>query len=317
MKIAFVFPGQGSQSIGMMAGFDAHPVVRRTFDEASAVLGENLWALAEHGPEEALALTTNTQPLMLTADVAVWRAWCETSGEANELRPTIVAGHSLGEYAALVAAGALTLEDAVPLVRFRAQAMQEAVPEGVGGMAAILGLDDAQVTALCAAQSAPDAVVEAVNFNSPGQVVVAGHKSAVEQLMETAREAGAKRAVLLPVSAPFHSSLLASAATRLAERLSEVSFRVPEIALIHNVDVREHDTPEGIRQALAMQAAKPVRWTQTLQEMQARGVTHIIECGPGKVLVALTKRATDGITSLTLTDSDAIVKAHESLSHEP
>ncbi|MDR0251056.1 MAG: ACP S-malonyltransferase [Burkholderiales bacterium] len=312
MKIAFVFPGQGSQSIGMMAGFGTHPVVRRTFDEASAVLGEDLWALAEHGPEESLALTTNTQPLMLTADVAVWRAWCETSN----LRPAIVAGHSLGEYAALVAAGALTLEDAVPLVRFRAKAMQEAVPEGVGAMAAILGLDDAQVTALCAAQSAPDAVVEAVNFNSPGQVVVAGHKSAVEQFMEAAKEAGAKRAVLLPVSAPFHSSLLLSAAERLAERLRETPFCAPEITLIHNVDVREHDTPDAIRQALAMQAARPVRWTQTLQEMQARGVTHIIECGPGKVLAALTKRATDGITSLTLTDSDAIVKAHESLSEK-
>ncbi|MCL2310658.1 MAG: ACP S-malonyltransferase [Proteobacteria bacterium] len=310
MKIAFVFPGQGSQSIGMMAGFGAHPAVRKTFEEASAALGEDLWALAERGPEEALALTANTQPLMLTADVAVWRAWCETS----DVRPTIVAGHSLGEYAALVAAGALTLEDAVPLVRFRAQAMQEAVPEGVGAMAAILGLDDAQVTALCAAQSAPDAMVEAVNFNSPGQVVVAGHKGAVEQFMETAKEAGAKRAVLLPVSAPFHSSLLVSAAARLAERLSKTPFRIPEIALIHNVDVREHDTPEAIRQALAMQAAKPVRWTQTLQEMQARGVTHIIECGPGKVLAALTKRATDGIVSLTLTDSDAIAKARESLS---
>ncbi|MDR2016564.1 MAG: ACP S-malonyltransferase [Burkholderiales bacterium] len=309
MKIAFVFPGQGSQSIGMMGGFGAHPVVRRTFDEASAVLGEDLWALAERGPEEALALTTNTQPLMLAADVAVWRAWCETS----ELRPAIVAGHSLGEYAALVAAGALTLEDAVPLVRFRAQAMQEAVPEGVGAMAAILGLDDAQAVSLCAAQSTPEAIVEAVNFNSPGQVVVAGHKGAVEQLMAVARDAGAKRTVLLPVSAPFHSSLLVSAAARLAERLGEVPFRAPEIPLIHNVDVREHDTPEAIRQALAMQAAKPVRWTQTLQEMQARGVTHIIECGPGKVLAALTKRATDGITSLTLTDSEAIGKAREML----
>ena len=310
MKIAFVFPGQGSQSIGMMGGFAAHPVVRQTFEEASAALGEDLWALAERGPEEALALTTNTQPLMLAADVAVWRAWCESSA----LRPTLVAGHSLGEYAALVAAGALTLADAVPLVRFRAQAMQEAVPEGVGAMAAILGLEDAQVTALCAAQSTPEAVVEAVNFNSPGQVVVAGHKSAVEQLMAAAKEGGAKRAVLLPVSAPFHSSLLAPAAARLAERLREVPFRAPDIALIHNVDVREHDTADAIRQALAMQAAKPVRWTQTLQEMQARGVTHIIECGPGKVLAALTKRATEGITSLTLTDSEAIGKAQEALS---
>ncbi|MDR2710607.1 MAG: ACP S-malonyltransferase [Burkholderiales bacterium] len=307
MKSAFVFPGQGSQSIGMMGGFDAHPVVRQTFNEASAVLGEDLWELALHGPEEALALTTNTQPLMLTAGVAVWRAWCETSA----LRPMIVAGHSLGEYAALVAANALTLADAVPLVRFRAQVMQEAVPEGVGAMAAILGLDDAQVMALCAAQSVPDAVVEAVNFNSPGQVVVAGHKSAVEQLMAAAKEAGAKRAVLLPVSAPFHSSLLATAATRLAERLQQVSFRSPEIALIHNVDVREHDTPDAIRQALAMQAARPVRWTQTLQEMQARGVTQIVECGPGKVLAALTKRATEGIVSLTLADSEAIGKASE------
>ncbi len=310
MKIAFVFPGQGSQSIGMMAGFGAHPIVRRTFDEASVALGEDLWALAERGPEAALALTANTQPLMLAADVAVWRAWCESS----EWRPAIMAGHSLGEYAALVAAGALTLADAVPLVRFRAQAMQEAVPEGVGAMVAILGLDDVKVIELCAAQSLPDAIVEAVNFNSPGQVVVAGHKGAVEQLMAAAKDAGAKRAVLLPVSAPFHSSLLVPAAARLAARLRDVPFRAPGIALIHNVDVREHDTPEAIRQALATQASSPVRWTQTLQEMQARGVTHIIECGPGKVLAALTKRATYGVTSLALTDSDAIGKAQEILS---
>lgn len=308
-KIAFVFPGQGSQSIGMMSGFDAHPVIRRTFDEASEALGEDLWQLAMAGPAEKMALTTNTQPLMLTADVAVWRAWCT----ATDARPMLMAGHSLGEYAALVAAGALDLCDAVPLVRFRAQVMQEAVPEGIGAMAAILGLDDEQVIALCAAESSPTHCVEAVNFNSPGQVVIAGHKSAVESLMAKAKDAGAKRAVLLPVSAPFHSSLLKPAADRLRERLADVPFKVPQFRLIHNVDVAEHRDQSGIREALAMQAARPVRWTETLQKMVKEEVTHIIECGPGKVLAALTKRGAVGVDSVALTDSEAIEKTAQTL----
>lgn len=308
-KLAFVFPGQGSQSIGMMAGFDDYPVVRRTFEEASDALGEDLWQLAADGPADKLALTTNTQPLMLTADIAVWRAWCE----ASALRPSLVAGHSLGEYAALVAAGALELQDAVPLVRFRAQVMQEAVPEGVGAMAAILGLNDEQVIALCKAESRDGHCVEAVNFNGPGQVVVAGHKSAVEQLMTNAKEAGARRAVLLPVSAPFHSMLLLPAAERLRERLSTIAFQPPEIALIHNVDVAEHHTAEAIREALAMQAARPVRWTETMRAMVAQGVTHIIECGPGKVLAALSKRGAPEAETFALTDGAAIEKTIHSL----
>lgn len=308
-KIAFVFPGQGSQFIGMMSGFGAHPVVRRTFDEASEALNEDLWQLAVDGPAEKLALTTNTQPLMLTAGVAVWRAWCTTS----DVRPALMAGHSLGEYAALVAAGALDLRDAVPLVRFRAQVMQEAVPEGVGAMAAVLGLDDEQVMALCAAESSPEYCVEAVNFNSPGQVVIAGHQGAVEALMAKAKEAGAKRAVLLPVSAPFHSSLLKPAADRLRERLAKVSFKVPQFRLIHNVDVAEHRDQNGIREALATQAARPVRWTETLHKIAKEEVTHIVECGPGKVLAALTKRGAPGVESVALTDSDAIEKTAQAL----
>ncbi len=311
-KIAFVFPGQGSQSIGMMSTFGEHPVVRRTFDEASEVLGEDLWQLAAEGPEEKLALTTYTQPLMLTADVAVWRAWCATT----DVRSVVVAGHSLGEYAALVAAGALDLRDAVPLVRFRAQAMQEAVPEGVGAMAAILGLDDEQVIALCEAESRADHCVEAVNFNSPGQVVIAGHKIAVETLMEKAKEAGAKRAVLLPVSAPFHSSLLKPAASRLRERLADVTFKVPQIRLLHNVDVAEHRDQNGIREALATQAARPVRWTETMQAMVKEGVTHIVECGPGKVLAALAKRSAPGVENMALISSEAIEKTARALATE-
>jgi [acyl-carrier-protein] S-malonyltransferase len=309
MKLAFVFPGQGSQSIGMMAGYAAHPVVRQTFDEASAALGEDLWAMAENGPAETLAKTTNTQPLMLTADVAVWRAWCETS----PLRPAVVAGHSLGEYAALVAAGALSLKDAVPLVRFRAQVMQDAVPEGVGAMAAILGLDDAKVIELCEAATQPDAVVEAVNFNGPGQVVVAGHKAAVEALMGNAKDAGAKRAVLLPVSAPFHSTLLLPAAEKLAQRLKTVTFQQPTMTLLHNVDVAEHIAPDEIRGALATQAANPVRWTQTLRAMVDGGVTDIVECGPGKVLAALSKRGASEARGFALTDSDAIENTAKTL----
>ncbi|MDR0587584.1 MAG: ACP S-malonyltransferase [Burkholderiales bacterium] len=309
MKLAFVFPGQGSQSIGMMNGFSAHPMVRRAFDEASEALGEDLWTMAAESTPEVISLTTNTQPLMLTADVAVWRAWRETSS----CLPEIVAGHSLGEYAALVAAESLTLADAVTLVRFRADAMQRAVPEGMGAMAAILGLSDEAVISLCQSRSTEQSRVEAVNFNGPGQVVIAGHKTAVEALTVAAKEAGAKRAVILPVSAPFHSTLLAPAVDQLRERLKSVAIAPPKIALIHNVDVSEHQEPDAIREALATQAAKPVRWTETLKALTGRGVTHIVECGPGKVLAALNKRGAEGAQSFALTDSAAIDATHQTL----
>ncbi len=301
MKIAFVFPGQGSQSVGMMKGFDGHPAVRAAFDEASSVLGEDLWALASAGPEEALDLTVNTQPAMLTAAVAVWRAWQAAGGPA----PAIVAGHSLGEYSALVAAGALAFRDAVPLVRFRAQAMQEAVPPGAGAMAAILGADDDTVAAACR-QAAEGHVVEPVNYNAPAQVVIAGERAAVERAMLAAKELGARRAVLLPVSAPFHSSLLKPAAERLAQRLAQVPFAAPSIPVLHNVDVALHPEPDAIRAALARQAASPVRWTQTIRAFAEAGVTHVVECGPGKVLANLVKRIDERLEPLALTSGSML-----------
>ena len=304
MTLAFVFPGKGSQSVGMLDGFAAHPAVRETFAEASDALGEDLWALVAQGPADALNLTTNTQPVMLAAGVAVWRAWLAAGGP----RPAVVAGHSLGEYSALVAAGALAFRDAVPLVRFRAQAMQEAVPAGEGAMAAIMGGDDGAVTSACA-EAEQGQVVEAVNFNAPGQVVIAGHREAVERAIALAKQKGAKRGVLLPVSAPFHSSLLRSAAERLAVRLAQVAVATPEIPVIHNVDVAEHREHDAIRDALARQAANPVHWTATVRAMTARGVTHVVECGPGKVLAGLVKRIADGVPAYALTDGDAIAAA--------
>jgi [acyl-carrier-protein] S-malonyltransferase len=301
MKLAFVFPGQGSQSVGMMKGFDDHPAVRATFDEASSVLGEDLWVLVSQGPEEALDMTVNTQPAMLTAAVAVWRAWLAAGGHV----PAMVAGHSLGEYSALVAAGALAFKDAVPLVRFRAQAMQEAVPPGVGAMAAILGADDDVVAAACR-KSAEDSVVEPVNYNAPGQLVIAGERAAVERAMQAAKELGARRAVFLPVSAPFHSSLLKTAAERLAGRLAQVAVATPAIPVVHNVDVALHAQPDAIRAALAQQAANPVRWTQTIQAFAAAGVTHVVECGPGKVLANLVKRIDAKLESFALTSGSML-----------
>ena len=301
MKIAFVFPGQGSQAVGMMKGFDEHPLVRQTFDEASQVLGQDLWALVTQGPQDDLDLTVNTQPVMLTAGVAVWRAW-QAAGGAT---PTVMAGHSLGEYTALVAAGALAFADAVPLVRFRAQAMQEAVPPGEGAMAAILGADDATVAAACR-KGAEGHVVEPVNYNAPGQLVIAGERAAVERAMQAATELGARRAVLLPVSAPFHSSLLKPAAERLAQRLADVRFAPPSIPVLHNVDVATHTTAGEIRAALAAQAASPVRWTQTVQAFAALGVTHVVECGPGKVLSNLVKRIDDKLEGLAMTSGSML-----------
>ncbi|WP_227459179.1 ACP S-malonyltransferase [Cupriavidus pauculus] len=287
MKFAFVFPGQGSQSVGMLNAFADNPVVRATLEEASSALGQDLGKLIAEGPAEELNLTTNTQPVMLTAAVAVYRAWLDAGGPP----PALVAGHSLGEYSALVAAGVIPFADAVPLVRFRAQAMQEAVPVGEGGMAAILGLSDDDVRAACAEATAAGAgVVEAVNFNAPAQVVIAGHKAAVEKCCEIAKGKGAKRALPLPVSAPFHSSLLKPASDRLRDRMADLAFSTPSIPLVNNVDVAIVSDPAQIKDALVRQAAAPVRWVECVQKMAAEGVTHVVECGPGKVLAGMTKR---------------------------
>jgi [acyl-carrier-protein] S-malonyltransferase len=304
MKLAIVFPGQGSQAVGMMAGYAEHPLVRDTFDEASQVLGQDLWALVHDGPAEVLNQTVNTQPVMLTADVAVYRAW-RAAGGADA---SVMAGHSLGEYAALVAAGAIAFADALPLVRFRAQAMQDAVPQGVGAMAAIMGLDDEGVVAACA-EAAQMQSVEAVNFNAPGQVVIAGHKEAVERAIVAAKARGAKRGLLLPVSAPFHSKLLQPAAEKLAAYLEKVPVRVASVGVLHNVDVARAATPEAIRAALARQAASPVRWVETIQAFVAQGVTHIIESGPGAVLTGLARRIAPGVETLPLNDANAIAAA--------
>ena len=304
MKLAIVFPGQGSQAVGMLAGYAEHPLVRETFVEASQVLGQDLWALVDSGPAEALNETVNTQPVMLTADVAVYRAWRAAGGA----EAAVMAGHSLGEYAALVAAGAIAFADALPLVRFRAQAMQDAVPQGVGAMAAIMGLDDDGVVAACA-EAAQMQSVEAVNFNAPGQVVIAGHKEAVERAIVAAKARGAKRGLLLPVSAPFHSKLLQPAAEKLAAYLAEVPVRVANVAVLHNVDVARAATPEAVRVALARQAASPVRWVETIQAFVAQGVTHIIECGPGAVLTGLARRIAPGVEILPLNDANAIAAA--------
>lgn len=301
MKLAFVMPGQGSQSVGMMAAYGDSAVIRATFDEASAALGRDLWQLVSAGPAELLSRTVNTQPLMLTADIAVWRLWLEKGGP----RPAMLAGHSLGEYAALVAAEALDLKDAVPLVELRAKAMQEAVPAGTGAMAAILGLDADKVKAICEA-SAEGEVVQAVNFNAPEQTVIAGHKAAVERACEACKTAGAKRAVMLPVSAPFHSSLMLPATQRLKEALARVEFRPPVIPVVNNVDVAIVSDPAAIKDALVRQAASPVRWVETMRAFAAAGITHVFECGPGKVLAGLTKRCADGLAGGALNDLAAL-----------
>ncbi|OBV40722.1 ACP S-malonyltransferase [Janthinobacterium psychrotolerans] len=287
-QFAFVFPGQGSQAIAMLDGFAGNPVVAQTVAEASEALQFDLGKLIAEGPKEALDLTTNTQPVMLTAAVAFYRAWLAAGGPL----PTVVAGHSLGEYSALVAAGVIAFKDAVPLVRFRAQAMQEAVPVGQGTMAVVLGLSDDDVRAACAEAAAenPALVVEPVNFNAPAQVVIAGHTAAVERACELAKAKGAKRAMKLPVSAPFHSSLLKPASDRLRDYMAELSFNAPQIALINNVDVAIVTDPAGIRDALVRQAASPVRWVETMRKVAADGITQVIECGPGKVLMGLAKR---------------------------
>ena len=308
MKVAFVFPGQGSQSVGMLDAWAEHESVSRVLTEASDALGQDLVTLIAQGPAEALNLTTNTQPVMLAAAVAVYRAWIDAGGS----EPAVVAGHSLGEYSALTAGGALSLSDAVRLVRVRADAMQAAVPVGTGGMAAILGLDDDVVRDVCA-RAAQGEVVEAVNFNAPAQVVIAGHKAAVERACELARDAGAKRALLLPVSAPFHSSLLQPAAVVLQDALKAVNVSVPSIPLVNNVDVAAPSDPAAIKDALVRQAWHPVRWVETIQAMKAQGVTHVVECGPGKVLNGLTKRIDRDLVGLAITDPASLDAALQTL----
>jgi len=303
MTFAFVFPGQGSQSVGMLNSISERPEVRAILQEASEALGEDIAKLIAEGPAEALSLTTNTQPVMLTAGVAFYRAWQAAGGAV----PRVMAGHSLGEYSALVAAGVISFKDAVPLVRFRAEAMQTAVPVGTGGMAAILGLDDASVIKVCAeASAAAGGVVEAVNFNAPGQVVIAGASDAVTKACELLKAAGAKRALPLPVSAPFHSSLLQPTSEKLKAYLANIEFKAPTIAVINNVDVEILSDPAAIKDALVRQAAKPVRWAETIQAMAGQGITQVVECGPGKVLAGLSKRINDQLTGVPVFDEASL-----------
>ncbi len=308
--IAFVFPGQGSQAVGMLDAWGDHPAVRETVQEASDALGEDIGALIAGGPKEALALTTNTQPVMLVAGVACWRAWRAESGAL----PAALAGHSLGEYSALVAAGALPLAQAVPLVRLRAQAMQDAVPVGTGAMAAILGLDAAKVIAGCAEVTAAlgqngTEVVEAVNFNDPVQTVIAGTKAAVDKACEVIKAMGAKRALPLPVSAPFHSSLMKPAAERLKLALQAIDFAVPAIPVVNNVDVAIEDQAERIRDALYRQAFGPVRWVECIHKIKAMGLHTVVECGPGKVLAGMTKRIDAELTGVAMYDPATLAEA--------
>ena len=308
MKFAFVFPGQGSQSVGMLLSFAESKAVRDVVTEASDTLKQDLWKLMAEGPAEELNSTVNTQPVMLTAGYAVYRAWREAGGA----EPALVAGHSLGEYSALVVSGVLAFRDALPLVRLRAQAMQEAVPAGTGAMAAILGLDDDAVRAACS-EAAQGEVVEPVNFNAPSQVVIAGHKSAVERGAAAAKTKGAKRAVMLPVSAPFHSSLLKPAADKLAAHLEKIDLGAPRIPVVNNVDVAQESDPKRIKDALARQACNPVRWVEVVRAMAGAGVTHVVECGPGKVLAGLTKRIESGLLGYAITDPQSLVQTKEAL----
>lgn len=313
-SFAFVFPGQGSQSVGMLDGWAGHPAVLDTVREASDALGEDIGALIAQGPKEALALTTNTQPVMLVAGVAAWRVWCAEGGAA----PAAVAGHSLGEYSALVAAGVLSLSQAAPLVRLRAAAMQEAVPVGAGAMAAILGMDAAGVIVGCAQAVASfgegsSEVAEAVNFNDPSQTVIAGTKAGVEKACEVLKAAGAKRALPLPVSAPFHSSLMKPAAEKLRAALTDVALAAPQIPVVNNVDVAVVSDAAAIRDALYRQAFGAVRWVECVHALKARGVTHIVESGPGKVLVGLTKRIDPELVGVALYDTATLAETRELL----
>lgn len=305
MSLAFVFPGQGSQSVGLLAALaQTYPQVQETFAEAAEALGRDIWTIAQQGPEETLNRTENTQPVMLAADVAVWRVWLAQGGAI----PISMAGHSLGEYAALVCAEAIAFRDAVKLVADRARFMQEAVPSGRGGMAAILGLDDEAVRRVCE-QAAQGEVVSAVNFNSPGQVVIAGAADAVARAVEAAKAAGAKRALPLPVSVPSHCALMAPAAARMADRLADVPIRTPRIPVLHNVHVQAELEADAIRNALVRQIAAPVRWVETVMALSAAGVDKLIECGPGKVLTGLNKRIAPGGTCLAIVDPASLDQA--------
>lgn len=307
-KFAFVFPGQGSQAVGMLNGFADNAVVQETVAEASEALGFDLGKLIAEGPKEELDLTTNTQPVMLTASVAFYRAWIAAGGAV----PEVIAGHSLGEFSALVAAGVIPFRDAVNLVRFRAKAMQEAVPVGIGGMAAIIGLGSEALKEACQ-EAAQNEVVEPANFNSPTQIVIAGHKTALARACDAAKAKGAKRALMLTVSAPFHSSLLKPASDRLAEYMADLTFSAPQIPLINNVDVAILDEPQAIKDALVRQAASPVRWVETIEKMADMGITHIVECGPGKVLAGLCKRINGSLTGDAIVDQASLDKMLEAL----
>lgn len=308
MRIAFVFPGQGSQSVGMLSGFAGNEIVAGVMARADEALGFSLTGLIAEGPAETLSLTVNTQPAMLASSVAFYEAWLAAGGR----RPEMMAGHSLGEYSALCAAGAMSLETAVKLVRFRAEAMQDAVPVGAGGMAAVIGLTDDAVEA-AVAEARAEGRVEAVNFNAPGQVVIAGEKAAVACAVECAKARGCRRAIELPVSAPFHSSLMQPAADKLAARLAEIELRVPEIPVIANIDVEVHDTPDGIRKALARQAAGAVQWVRTIERMKAAGITDIVECGPGKVLTGLLRRTAPEINGHNIFDAASLAAVLDKL----
>lgn len=308
MRIAFVFPGQGSQSVGMLAGFAGNAAVENVLARADAALGFSLTGLIAEGPAEALSLTVNTQPAMLASSVAFYEAWRAAGGRT----PDVMAGHSLGEYSALCAAGAFTLEDAVKLVRFRAEAMQNAVPVGVGGMAAIIGLRDEDVLAACE-EARSEGAVEAVNFNAPGQVVIAGEKAALRKAIECAKARGCRRAIELPVSAPFHSSLLAPAGEKLAARLAEIDVKSPSVPVIANVDVEVHAEPDAIRTALARQASSAVQWVRTIERMKAEGVTDVVECGPGKVLTGLLRRTAPELTGHNIYDAATLAAVLEKL----
>ena len=302
MKLAMVFPGQGSQAVGMLKAYAGLPSIDDTLAETRQVLGEDFIKLLDEGPAEKLGLTLNTQPAMVTAGIAAFRAWRKLGGPM----PEMVAGHSLGEYTALVSSEAIAFADCLPLVRFRAQAMQEAVPEGQGAMAAILMLEDAEVRAACAEAGG---VVQAVNFNAPGQIVIAGEKAAVERAMEACKAKGAKRAMLLPVSAPFHSSLMRPAAEKLKGYLEQVSVAAPKVSLVNNVDVAIEREPARIKDALVRQAASPVRWVETIRRMADSGVTHVVECGPGKVLAGMVKRIAPGVKTFAAADRASLEEA--------
>ncbi len=311
MKLALVFPGQGSQAVGMLQSFAESKPVRDTFAEAADILHQDLWQLAAGGPAADINSTVNTQPLMLTAGYAVYRAWRDAGG----VQPEMVAGHSLGEYTALVVAGVISFRDALPLVRFRAHAMQEAVPLGTGAMAAILGLEDDAVRAVCV-EAAQGEIVEAVNFNAPGQVVIAGHKAAVERGAALAKARGAMRTVMLPVSAPFHASLLKPAAQRLAQYLADITFNSPRIPVVNNVDVATIDDAQKIKDALARQACNPVRWVEVIRHMARAGVTHVAECGPGNVLAGLTRRIDGNLQGLAVANAASLAQALQTLQQQ-